>query len=122
MNIKFLQINLGRGKVVQDLMMQKASETDTDVLLISEPYKKPTTQTWYEDSNHKAVILLRNNRLTIREVCEDHIGFVYMTIGKLRIYSCYIPPSIDFASFVNIIDNLECTIRTSPLHSITEEA
>ncbi|KAI8125012.1 Retrovirus-related Pol polyprotein from type-1 retrotransposable element R1 [Lucilia cuprina] len=100
-----------RGREAQDLMMQKASETHTDILLISEPYKKPATQTWYEDKRHGAAIMLRNNTLTVRDICQEHAGFVYATIGQLRIYSCYIPPSLDFPTFVTTIQNLENSIR-----------
>ena len=42
--MKFLQINLERGKDAQDLLMQTASERGADVLLISEQCK------WSENS------------------------------------------------------------------------
>ena len=37
--MKFLQLNLGRGKEAQNLLMQTATERGTDVLLISEQHK-----------------------------------------------------------------------------------
>ena len=37
--MKFLQLNLGRGRDAQDLLMQTARETGADVLLINEQYK-----------------------------------------------------------------------------------
>ena len=37
--LKFLQLNLGRGKDAQDLLMQTARERGADVLLISEQYR-----------------------------------------------------------------------------------
>ena len=42
--LKFLQLNLGRGKDAQDLLMQTAKERGADELLISEQYK------WYDNS------------------------------------------------------------------------
>ena len=57
MTLNFLQINLGRGREAQDLMVQKATEENTDILLISEPYRKPLSQAWYEDSSKHAAIM-----------------------------------------------------------------
>ena len=37
--MKFLQLNLGRGKEAQDLLMQTARERRADVFLISEQHK-----------------------------------------------------------------------------------
>ena len=37
--MKFLQLNLGRGKEAQNLLMQTAKESKADVLLISEQNK-----------------------------------------------------------------------------------
>ena len=44
LEVKFLQLNLGRGKDAQGLLMQTARERGADVLLISEQYK------WSENS------------------------------------------------------------------------
>ena len=41
--MKFLQLNLGRGKEAQNLMMQTARERGADVLLISEQQNGPKT-------------------------------------------------------------------------------
>ena len=34
--VKFLQLNLGRGKEAQDLLMQTARERKTDLILLSQ--------------------------------------------------------------------------------------
>ena len=47
--MKFLQLNLGRGKDAQALLMQTARERGADVLLISEQYK------WSENSLYQDV-------------------------------------------------------------------
>ena len=112
MTLKFLQVNLGRGREAQDLMTQKAVEENTDILLISEPYRKPLSQAWYEDSSKRAAIMIRNVRLTLHEVCESNAGFVYATIGRTRIYSCYFSPNMEHEQFVSAISNLEASIRS----------
>ena len=43
--MKFLQLNLGRARDAQDLLMQTARERGADLLLISEQYK------WSENSS-----------------------------------------------------------------------
>ena len=48
--MKFLQLNLGRGKDTQDLLMQTARERGADVLLISEQYKWSAKFAWYQDA------------------------------------------------------------------------
>ena len=45
--MQFLQLNLGRGKDTQDLLMQTAREREADVLLISEQYKWSKNSAWY---------------------------------------------------------------------------
>ena len=45
--VKFLQLNLGRGKEAQNLLMQTARERKADVLLISEQHKWSENSAWY---------------------------------------------------------------------------
>lgn len=113
MTMKFLQINLGRGREAQDLMIQKATEDNKDILLISEPYRRPSSQVWYEDTNHRAAIMVRNRRLIMREVNESNAGFVYVTVGKIRVYSCYYSPQMDFNGFTEALNVLDASIRSS---------
>lgn len=111
--IKFLQINLGRGREAQDLMIQKAREDNIDILLISEPYSKLPTCIWYEDTSHRAAILVQSRNANISEINESNFGFVYATINNVRIYSCYFSPNLNHEDFVRAINNLEESIRTT---------
>lgn len=92
-------------------MKQKAVEEKADILLVSEFYKPLSEHSWYEDTSHRAAILVRNHKMSIRNIGQDFFGFVYLTIGKLRIYSVYISPNIDYNAFADIIRNLENSIR-----------
>ena len=47
--MKFLQLNLGRGKEAQNLQMQTAKERGADVLLISEQHKWSENSAWYQE-------------------------------------------------------------------------
>ena len=54
----FLQLNLGRGKDTQDLLMQTARERRADILLISEQYKWSEKSCWYQNASRRAGILV----------------------------------------------------------------
>ena len=47
--MKYLQLNLGRGKEAQNLLMQTAKESGADVLLIGEQHKWSENSAWYQD-------------------------------------------------------------------------
>lgn len=76
MVIKIPEISQKRGKRAQDLLMQTVEERSVDITLVSEPYCKPETGEWYLDISSKAVILVKNGRLTSERVKEDCKGFI----------------------------------------------
>ena len=73
--LKFLQLNLGRRKDAQDLLMQTARETGADVLLISEQYKWSENSAWYKDASRRAGILVCNPDFGIGDFLETDAGF-----------------------------------------------
>lgn len=113
MNLKFLQINLGNGREAQDLLLQKATEVNCDIVIISEPYWKPLSGNWYQDNTKRAAILLLNKNLIIDSVCEENTGFVWITVNGVRIYSVYFSPNISMDQFTAGIDELESSIRSA---------
>ena len=74
--MKFLQLNLERGKEAQNLLMQTAKERGADVLLFSEQYKWSENSAWYQDSSRRAGILVCNPDLKIGDFRETDAGFV----------------------------------------------
>ena len=63
--MKFLQLNLGRGKDAQDLLMQTARERGADVLLISERYKWSENSAWFQDESRRASIFVCSPNLSV---------------------------------------------------------
>ena len=72
--MKFLQLNLGRGKVAQDLLMQNARERGADVLLISEQYKRFENSAWYQDVSRRACNFICNPDLSVGDFLKSDAG------------------------------------------------
>ena len=90
--MKFLQLNLDRGKESQNLLMQNARERVADVLLIIEQHKWSEDSAWYQDASRRAGILVCSPDLSIGDFLETDVRFVW--VG-----SCYFFPNDTFEIF-----------------------
>ena len=94
--MNFLQLNLGRGKEAQNLLMQTARERRADVLLNSEQHKWSENSAWYQDASRRAEIFLCSPDLSIGDFMETDAGFVWLGVAGVRVYSCYFSPNDPF--------------------------
>ena len=85
--MKFLQLNLERGKEALNLLMQTAKERGADVLLISEKHKWSENSAWYQAASQRAVILVCSFDLNIGDFLETDAGFVWVEMARVRVYS-----------------------------------
>ena len=83
--MRFLQLNLGRGRDAQNLLMQVARERRADVLLISEQYRKPENSVWLQDASRRAGIVTCNPDLGVAKVLETDRGFVWVELAGVRV-------------------------------------
>ena len=90
--LKFLKLNLGRGKDVQALLMQNARERGADVLLISEQYKWSENSSWIQDASRRAGILVCSPDLSVGDFLESDARFVWVEVAGVRVYSCHFSP------------------------------
>ena len=97
--VKFLQLNLGRGKEAQNLLMHTARERRADVLFISEQHKWSENSSWYQDASRRAGILVYSPDLRIADFLETDAGFVSVEVAGVRVYSCYFSPNDPFKIF-----------------------
>ena len=97
--VKFLQLNLGRGKDAQDLLMQTAREREADVLPISEQYKWSENSSWFQDASRRSGILVCSPDLSVGDFLESDAGFVWVEVAGVRVYSCYFSPNDPFEVF-----------------------
>lgn len=113
MRLSIKQINLGRGREAQDLMMSSAHQKKMDILIISEQYRRKDNCAWFQDKLGKAAICVLNSNIIVNKVYEEMEYFVVTQTKCLRIYSCYFSPSIEVAEFVVALDKLAADIRKS---------
>lgn len=111
--IAIIQANLGGGSGAQNLILQTAAERGTDVLIISEYYKYGRMhQSWHCDQSRRVAIAPISN-IPIDEIGTESDGFIWVTIGGVRVYSCYLSPNTSYSEYEDFIQRLEMSIRTS---------
>ena len=109
--MKFLQLNPGRGKEAQNLLMQTARERRADVLHISEQHKQSENFACYQDASRRAGILVCSSDLSIGDFLKTDTGFVWVEVAGARVYCCYFTPNDAFEIFETQIVLLEESLR-----------
>ncbi|XP_015373928.1 PREDICTED: uncharacterized protein LOC107168894 [Diuraphis noxia] len=105
---RMLQINLNCCKVAQQLMLQTATEKKADVLIVCE--QNTTLPHWHSDTDGKAAIAIHQETI-LEEVGDAGKGYVWVRIGGIRIYSCYVSPNTTFNEYREYLERLESSIR-----------
>lgn len=119
MMVKFLQINIGECRAAHDLMLATASQMDVGVILVSEPNRTlcKGLDRNFMDQGGRAAIIVTDEKLLVMDVgTADTLGFRWITIDGVRIYSCYWPPTrncADLDRFVNFLDRLELSVKSA---------
>lgn len=103
--MKVVQINLNHCEAAQDLLTQMVVDENSDVVLISEPYKALDGNVWAQDKTKKAAIWICG-RQAIQELDDRGEGFVRAKIGGIHFYSCYAPPSLSQVEYETMLRNL----------------
>lgn len=84
-------------------------------MILSEYYKYGEIhKQWYCDATSRSAIAVKPN-LPIDDVGTGNKGYVWVTTGGMRIYSCYWSPNTPDAEYEQFLRRLEASIRTSPL-------
>ncbi|XP_025407049.1 uncharacterized protein LOC112680997 [Sipha flava] len=107
--MRILQINLNCCKVAQQLMLQIATEKKADVLIICE--QNATPPHWYADKDGKTAIAIHQGT-ALEETDDTDRGYVWVRIGGVRIYSCYILPNITINEYIEYLERLESSMRS----------
>lgn len=116
--ISVLQINVGVGRLAQDLAMATANNRGIDIIAISEQYRnKDEKDGWYGDASGRAAIVAMGN-LQVDKIGPRLQGFRWIEANQIRFYSCYCSPNIALTEFDDFLERLETSIRESDLPAV----
>lgn len=95
-------------------MCKTIQERKIDIVFVSEQYKRPETQMWYEDVSRKAGIYIVNPILQRNVTKYKTSGkyFVWVEISGVRYYSCYFSPNHKIEEFQKELEDLETDLRS----------
>lgn len=111
--LKILQLNVNRSRVAQTLLCANASQTQSDVLVVSEPNRNYTAGgSWKTDVNCDSAILLLNTRKAVSRQGVGQ-GYVWVELTDIRIFSCYFSPNKPLEEILQALDQLAEEIRSS---------
>ncbi|XP_039968930.1 uncharacterized protein LOC120780737 [Bactrocera tryoni] len=101
-----------RCKTADALLSQMVTESDYEMIIISEQYKKKERGTWLEDGSSTATIWLPpgSNISTVNN--GNGNGFVWAKCDLFTVISCYLTPSDSIHEFQGKLDNIEDTARS----------
>lgn len=113
MAIKVLQANVNRSRPSLDLLVHSARESDTGLLLVSEPNYVPDSPGWYASNDCGAAIFVDLNKVRIRcSLAVRGSRFVAINCGAYLIVSVYIPPSIGLTDYNVLLEELSGVLST----------
>lgn len=113
--INVLQINVGGGKEAQGVTLQTATQQGADFVIFSEFYKYGQAHNnWFYDQASRAAIAFISNLPIDDTGGSGSSGFVWITVGDVRIYSCYWSQNSTFAKYEDFLCRLEASARSSP--------
>ena len=95
-------------------MCKTIEERKIDIVFMSEQYKRPDTQRWYEDVSRRAGIYIVNPILQKNVTKYNTSGkyFVWVEMKGVRYYSCYFSPNHKIEEFEKELSDLENDIRS----------
>ena len=98
--------NAKTKEAAKDLLMKTVTEAEPDLLLMSEPYRKPENPQWVFDATGKAAIWSCINLSFQDTIDSTQRGYVRAKLENIHFFSCYAPPSEDTKDFIGFLDRL----------------
>ncbi|KAH8256521.1 hypothetical protein KR032_001946, partial [Drosophila birchii] len=102
--VRILQINLNHCEAAHDLLSQTFRDTQSDVALISEPYRRTPGPEYALDTTRTAEVLTRPPNRSVQQRIGSY--FVRATVKDLCLYSCYLPPRLTLLDFAAVLDEV----------------
>ena len=98
--------------------MKTAREKRADVLLISKQHKWSENSARYHDASRRAGILVCSPDLSIADFLGTDVGFVWVEVAGVRVYSCYFSPNDPFEILETQILLLEESLKEASGRSL----
>ena len=98
--------------------MQTARACGADVLLISEQHKWSENSAWYQDASRRAGIIVCSPVVSIGNFPETDVGFIWVVVAGVGVYSCYFSLNDPFDIFETQILLLEESLREASGRSL----
>lgn len=110
--MKVLQINTNRSREAHDLANATASQLECDIILISEPNKKITSNKRYMYTNTTKCASIVRTRASTIDLIDTECGDCYVSVRteKTDFYSVYLSPSMRFEVFREQMTQLQVSI------------
>lgn len=110
--VNFLQINLNRNWAAEQLMFQTAIETEADILIVSEPFRRCGDEIRWCFSEDRMAAVASTTRTAMTHDGQGHGGgFAWMSFQNLTIFSCYCRPGTTINEYALFLSELEAAIR-----------
>lgn len=105
--MRVAQINLNHCDAAQQLLCQAVTESSTDVVIISDPYRIPAGNgNWVADKSGMAAIWT-TSRYPVQEIVStSNEGFAIAKVGGVYYCSCYAPPRWSTEDFTRMVDRV----------------
>ncbi|KAH8249804.1 hypothetical protein KR026_007898, partial [Drosophila bipectinata] len=106
--MKCTQLNLNHCEAAQSLLRQAVRDEQTEVVLISEPYRSIPGNGWLASSKEAALWSTETAPQDIRTSSE---GIVWANINGVTFYSCYAPPRWEISRYQRMQRSLVADAR-----------
>lgn len=105
--MKIIQLNLNHCEAAQDLLTQIVRDLNVDIAILSEQYKNfPNLQAWVSDEKSRAAVWICSDTFIQDIPRVSKVGFAWVKVNDIYVYSVYAPPSLSQVEFENLLDNL----------------
>lgn len=108
------QINLNGCRAAQDLMLHTSVKRNTVVVIIYEQHREGQ-RCWYAGAGCRCAIHILYLTLENEVGVVDGEGFVWVEVGRIRLYSCYYSPNSPIDAFEHDISQLAEDMESSRL-------
>lgn len=110
-----IQVNLNNSWTAQQLLLQTMAERRSNIAVLCE-YNKPMGDSdhWVGSLDKKCAVFAANSSDVILDEQGAGVGFVWVWLGDVLLYSCYCTPNCSVQEYDLFLGRLELSISHQP--------